>query len=89
MVKGVRRWLGRGSRGERSGLRAAGTAGSGDYFFFPEVEVALVVLALERTQRKPMKERGWFWYSQLRQAERMYDMGSFHEPPRTLLRFST
>ena len=51
--------------------------------------MALVVLALERTQRKPMKERGWFWYSQLRQAERMYDMGSFHEPPRTLLRFST
>jgi hypothetical protein len=46
------------------------------YFFFFTVALAglafsLLVLASERTQRKPMKERGWFWNSLLRQAERM------------------
>lgn len=58
------------------------------YFFLP-LPVLLVVLAFDLTQRNPTNERGWFWYSQVRQAERMKDIGSFHEPPRTLFLFST
>ena len=60
------------------------------YFFFDffNLILSLVVLASERTQRKPTYERGWFWYSYERQAERMYDSGSFQEPPRTLFFFS-
>lgn len=49
---------------------------------------ALDELAKLRTQRNPMYDRGWFWYSQVRQAARMNDSGSFHEPPRTLFFFS-
>jgi hypothetical protein len=44
------------------------------YFFFELFTgfvFSLTEFARLRTQRKPMYERGWFWYSLLRQAERM------------------
>ena len=41
----------------------------------------------ERTQRKPMNDRCSFWYSHMRKSLRTLCATSFHEPPRTILRF--
>ena len=42
-----------------------------EIYFFLSVGLPLTVAAFVRTQRKPMNERGWFWYSQVRHAERI------------------
>ena len=41
------------------------------YFFLLLFCLPLCVFASDRTQRKPMYERGWFWYSHVRHAERI------------------
>ncbi len=41
------------------------------YLLFFPLAFMLVELASERTHRKPMYERGWFWYSHVLHAERI------------------